>query len=118
MTQLVGKYSICLLLYHTCFLTKRKAFLSIEMPEIQIYNPFYFLMKLIGKLLCKKKPSSSHRRKFVYRLFSFTYSYHSLIKLLKEQFLIFKGHNITNCFPFYNQTKAQILRFLCPSHSE
>ena len=54
MTQLVGKYSICFLLYHACFLTKRKGFLSMEMPQIQIYNPFYFLMKLIGKLLCQK----------------------------------------------------------------
>ena len=54
MTQLVGKYSICFLLYHACLLTERKAFLSMEIPQIQIYNPFYFLMKLIGELLCKK----------------------------------------------------------------
>ena len=24
------------------------------MPQIQIENPFYFLMKLIGELLCKR----------------------------------------------------------------
>ena len=31
---------------------------------------------------------------------------------IKKQFLIFKGHNITSCFLFYNQTKAQILLLL------
>ena len=96
--------------YHACVLTKREAFLQREMPQIQIQNPFYFLIKLIGKLLCKKTQPFSQAKIclqafLIYILLSFS---DQAVKK-KKQFLIFKGHNITNCFLFYNQTKAQIL---------
>ena len=103
---------LCFLLYHACFLTKRKAFLSMEMPQIQIQNPFYFLMKLIGKLLCKKTQLLSQAKICLHSLFSFTCSYHSLIKLLKKkQFLIFQGNNVTNCFLFIIKQKRKCYYF-------
>ena len=76
-----------------------------EMPQIQIQNPFYFLMKLIGKLLCKKNQLLLQAKGFLHLLFSFTCSYHSLIKLLQKQFLLFKG--ITLQIAFFSKIKQK-----------
>ena len=78
-----------------------------EMPQIQIQNPFYFLMKLIGKLLCKKTQLLSQAKICFHSLFSFTCYYHSLIKLLKKQFLIFKGITLQIAFFFKIKQKRK-----------
>ena len=78
-----------------------------EMPQIQIQNPFYFLMKLIDKLLCKKTQLLSQAKICLHSLFSFTCSYHSLIKEIKKQFLIFKGITLQITFFFIIKQKRK-----------
>ena len=49
-------------------------------------------------------------------LFTFTFLIYMLLSFsdqaIKKKFLIFKGNKVTNCFLFYNQTKAQMLPLL------